>query len=70
MTGVAEQPNVYVANFPEFVEGRDAHPWLRRMRERVASTEEPDPVTQDLMITVTADLEKHHWMFQAENVSV
>ncbi len=43
---------------------------VRRMRERVASTEEPDPVTQDLMITVTADLEKHHWMFQAENVSV
>lgn len=42
---------------------------VRRMRERVTTTEEPDPVTQDLMITVTADLEKHHWMFQAENVS-
>lgn len=42
---------------------------VRRMRERVTVTEEPDPVTQDLMITVTADLEKHHWMFQAENVS-
>ncbi|MEU6060460.1 DNA starvation/stationary phase protection protein [Streptomyces sp. NPDC047097] len=37
-----------------------------RMRERVAATDEPDPVTQDLLIALTADLEKHHWMFQAE----
>ncbi|MER6344620.1 Dps family protein [Streptomyces sp. NPDC001595] len=41
---------------------------ITRMRERVASTEEPDPVTQDIVIGITADLEKHHWMFQAENV--
>jgi starvation-inducible DNA-binding protein len=37
-----------------------------RMRERVRATAEPDPVTQDILITVTADLEKHLWMFQAE----
>lgn len=41
---------------------------IERMRERVAATDEPDPVTQDLLIGLTAELEKHAWMFQAENV--
>ncbi|GGV83318.1 DNA starvation/stationary phase protection protein [Streptomyces massasporeus] len=40
---------------------------IARMRERVESTGEPDPVSQDIFIGITADLEKHHWMFQAEN---
>lgn len=40
---------------------------IGRLRERVQATETPDPVTQDLLITITADLEKHHWMFQASN---
>ncbi|MEU2420593.1 DNA starvation/stationary phase protection protein [Streptomyces sp. NPDC007851] len=40
---------------------------ITRMRERIASTAEPDPVSQDIFIGITADLEKHHWMFQAEN---
>ncbi|WP_458246012.1 Dps family protein [Streptomyces sp. MAI_2237] len=38
-----------------------------RMRERVAATGDADPVSQDILIGITADLEKHHWMFQAEN---
>ncbi|MCL6671098.1 Dps family protein [Streptomyces panaciradicis] len=38
-----------------------------RMRERVAATGDADPVSQDMLIGITADLEKHHWMFQAEN---
>ncbi|MEU1806803.1 DNA starvation/stationary phase protection protein [Streptomyces sp. NPDC019937] len=42
---------------------------ISRMRERIAATDEPDPVTQDILIGVTRDLEKHHWMFQAENVN-
>ncbi|WKX72942.1 Dps family protein [Streptomyces sp. XD-27] len=42
---------------------------IRRMRERIDVTAEPDPVTQDIIIGLTRDLEKHHWMFQAENVS-
>ncbi|BBB00555.1 putative starvation-induced DNA protecting protein [Actinacidiphila reveromycinica] len=41
---------------------------ITRMRERIESTDEPDPVSQDLLIGITADLEKFHWMFQAENV--
>lgn len=41
---------------------------IGRMRERVDATAEPDPVTQDLVIGLTADLEKHAWMFQAESV--
>ncbi|OAR27659.1 DNA starvation/stationary phase protection protein [Streptomyces sp. ERV7] len=40
---------------------------VERMRERIAATEKPDPVTQDLLIGLTGELEKHAWMFQAEN---
>ncbi|MFF5105570.1 Dps family protein [Streptomyces sp. NPDC000134] len=40
---------------------------IARMRERIDATGEPDPVTQDVLIQVTGDLEKQHWMFQAEN---
>ncbi|MER6013530.1 Dps family protein [Streptomyces bluensis] len=40
---------------------------ITRMRQRVRSTAEPDPVSQDIFIGITADLEKHHWMFQAEH---
>ncbi|WUS99594.1 DNA starvation/stationary phase protection protein [Streptomyces sp. NBC_00708] len=40
---------------------------IGRMRERIEVTETPDPVSQDILITLTADLEKHAWMFQAEN---
>ncbi|MEU3254346.1 DNA starvation/stationary phase protection protein [Streptomyces sp. NPDC006997] len=40
---------------------------ITRMRERVTATAEADPVSQDLLIGITADLEKHHWMFQAEH---
>ncbi|MFC8077220.1 Dps family protein [Streptomyces sp. NPDC057307] len=38
-----------------------------RMRERISVTDEPDPITQDILIGLTADLEKHAWMFQAES---
>lgn len=41
---------------------------ITRMRERIGATAEPDPVSQDILIGLTADLEKFHWMFQAENV--
>ncbi|MEV7107854.1 Dps family protein [Streptomyces atroolivaceus] len=38
-----------------------------RMRERIEATDEPDPISQDILIALTADLEKHAWMFQAES---
>ncbi|MEK8172754.1 DNA starvation/stationary phase protection protein [Streptomyces sp. M19] len=41
---------------------------ITRMRQRIDVTDQPDPVTQDILIGLTHDLEKHHWMFQAENV--
>ena len=41
---------------------------ITRMRERIQATDKPDPVTQDILIGLTADMEKFHWMFQAENV--
>ncbi len=40
---------------------------IARVRERIKSTDEPDPVSQDILLDVCADLEKHQWMFQAEN---
>jgi starvation-inducible DNA-binding protein len=43
------------------------HVLIARMRERVQETEKPDPVTQDLLLTTTAELEKQYWMFQAES---
>lgn len=39
-----------------------------RMRDRIDATEN-DKVTQDLLIQITAALEKHYWMWQAENQS-
>ncbi|MEU1367608.1 DNA starvation/stationary phase protection protein [Streptomyces sp. NPDC005803] len=40
---------------------------IGRMRERIEVTGGPDPVSQDILIALTADLEKHAWMFQAES---
>ncbi|WP_405463541.1 DNA starvation/stationary phase protection protein [Streptomyces jietaisiensis] len=40
---------------------------IRRLRELIETTEKADPVTQDLLIAITADLEKQRWMFDAEN---
>ena len=39
---------------------------ITRMRERIAVTDEPDPVTQDMLIAQTAKLEEAHWMWQAK----
>lgn len=39
---------------------------VQRFRDRVLATAEPDPVTQDLLITTTQDLEKQHWMFEVQ----
>ncbi|WP_084956848.1 Dps family protein [Thermoactinospora rubra] len=50
-----------VATFTDLLEGV-----IKRMRERIEATAEPDPVTQDLLIDVARDLEKQHWMFQAQ----
>ena len=36
------------------------------MRKRVDDTADPDPVSQDVLIGITGELEKHAWMFQAE----
>lgn len=33
----------------------------------IEATEKADPVTQDVLISVTAELEKQRWMFDAEN---
>ena len=40
-----------------------------RMRERIDLTDKSDLVTQDILTGLTAQLEKHYWMFQAEQQS-
>ncbi|MGK5532445.1 Dps family protein [Streptomyces sp. URMC 129] len=40
-----------------------------RMRERLDDVGPVDTVTEDVFIQLTKELEKHHWMFQAENGS-
>ncbi|MFJ8042551.1 Dps family protein [Kitasatospora sp. NPDC096147] len=40
---------------------------ITRMRDRIEATAEADPVSQDILIGLTADLEKYSWMAQAEN---
>ncbi|MHC1563300.1 Dps family protein [Actinomycetospora sp. C-140] len=39
---------------------------IARLRERIAVTDQPDPVTQDLLIGQTAKIEEAHWMWQAK----
>lgn len=39
---------------------------IARFRDRIEATEGPDPVTQDLLIGMTAKLEEAHWMWQAK----
>ncbi|MGW3245261.1 Dps family protein [Streptomyces sp. NPDC001070] len=41
---------------------------IRQVRQGIEATEKADPVSQDVLIGLAADLEKHRWMFQAENV--
>jgi starvation-inducible DNA-binding protein len=39
----------------------------KRFRERIETTEESDPVSQDLLIAVAQDLDKQHWMFAVQH---
>lgn len=42
---------------------------IARFRHRIEETEKSDLVTQDLLIEITAGLEKAHWMWQAQVAS-
>lgn len=39
---------------------------IERLRERIDATDKSDPVTQDLLIAIAQELEKQHWMWQAQ----
>ena len=41
---------------------------IKRLRKRIDETDKTDLVTQDLLIAVAAELEKQHWMWQAQTV--
>lgn len=39
---------------------------IRRVRQRIDETDKTDLVTQDLLIEMAEELEKEHWMWQAQ----
>jgi len=39
---------------------------IERLRKRIDETDKSDLVTQDLLIGIAAELEKQHWMWQAQ----
>ena len=39
---------------------------IQRLRARIDETDKSDLVTQDLLLELTAELEKAHWMWQAQ----
>ncbi|WP_020669656.1 Dps family protein [Amycolatopsis nigrescens] len=39
---------------------------IQRLRARIDDTDKSDLVTQDLLIEITQELEKAHWMWQAQ----
>lgn len=39
---------------------------ISRLRQRIDDTDKSDLVTQDLLIEITQELEKQHWMWQAQ----
>ncbi|PRX44757.1 starvation-inducible DNA-binding protein [Prauserella shujinwangii] len=39
---------------------------IRRLRTRIDETDKSDLVTQDLLIEIAQELEKQHWMWQAQ----
>jgi len=39
---------------------------IARLRKRIDETDKSDLVTQDLLIELAAELEKQHWMWQAQ----
>ncbi|HEU5474868.1 MAG TPA: DNA starvation/stationary phase protection protein [Actinophytocola sp.] len=41
---------------------------IKRLRTRIDETDKADLVTQDLLIEVSRELEKQHWMWQAQQL--
>jgi starvation-inducible DNA-binding protein len=42
---------------------------IKRLRKRIDETDKSDLVTQDLLIGIAAELEKQHWMWQAQTAT-
>jgi starvation-inducible DNA-binding protein len=39
---------------------------IQRLRQRIDATDKSDLVTQDLLIEITEELKRAHWMWQAQ----
>jgi starvation-inducible DNA-binding protein len=68
-SGLPQMPSGWIADDDVVVRFVEIHGMaIERLRRRIKETDEPDPVSQDLLIAITAELEKAHWMWQAENI--
>jgi starvation-inducible DNA-binding protein len=66
-TGVPQLPKGWLSDDAVVAHFVDAYAKLiGRMRERLERAGTVDVVTQDLLVQITADLEKQWWMLQAE----
>jgi starvation-inducible DNA-binding protein len=43
---------------------------IKRLRKRIDETDKSDLVTQDLLIAIAQELEKQHWMWQAQTAKI
>ncbi len=43
---------------------------IKRLRKRIDETDKSDLVTQDLLIEIAQELEKQHWMWQAQTAKI
>lgn len=68
-SGLPQVPSGWIADDDVVMRFVEIHlAAIERLRRRIADTADPDPVSQDLLIAITADLEKASWMWQAENI--
>jgi Fe-S cluster assembly protein SufD len=71
MTGVAEQPNVYLAQFPEFAQAKNGQPWLHRIRksaiERFAELGFPTTHDEEWRFTNVAPIARENFQAPAGN---
>lgn len=66
-SGLAQPPAGWVTDDAVVTQFVDAYAKaIGRVRDRLDEAGRVDPITQDLLIQITADLEKQSWMLQAE----
>jgi len=65
-SAIAEYPAGFITTAQTVSLVSDAlHTTIAGLRKGIAAVEKPDPVSQDLLIGIAAELEKHLWLLQS-----